>query len=110
MAPLRMTKGTVRLFFRTVAGAASAAAGSPTPLGPPPPAEGLEAWINIRVIQKLAHHTTAVIAAVVLFWFVGFLVQHLLHDSVIKRCVLLVDEFVLLCLFVYFTYELIIAL
>jgi hypothetical protein len=51
-----------------------------------------------------------VVAAVVLFWFVGFIVQHLLHDSLIKRCVLLVDEFVLLCLFVYFAYELIVFL
>jgi hypothetical protein len=83
---------------------------SPTPLGHPPPAEGLEAWINLRVIQKLTHHTSAVIAAVVLFWFVGFIVQHLLQDSIIKRCVLLVDEFVLLCLFIYFAYELIIFL
>ena len=82
----------------------------PSSPGHAPAAEGLEAWINIRVIQKLAHHTSAVIAAVVLFWFVGFIVQRLLHDSVIKRCVLLVDEFVLLCLFVYFAYELIIFL
>jgi len=122
---LRMTRRASTLFVGAVASAAAslvllcgicaandsgAAVNSPTPLGHPPPAEGLEAWINLRVIQKLTHHTSAVIAAVVLFWFVGFIVQHLLHDSVIKRCVLMVDEFVLLCLFVYFAYQLIIFL
>ena len=71
---------------------------------------GVEDWINIEAIQLLTHHTSAVIAAVVLFWFVGFLVQHLLHEGTLKRCVLLVDEFVLLCLFVYFAYELFIFL
>jgi hypothetical protein len=51
-----------------------------------------------------------VIAAVVMFWLVGFIVQHLLHEGVLKRCVLLVDEFVLLCLFVYFAWELFVYL
>jgi hypothetical protein len=41
-----------------------------------------------------------------LFWAVGFIVQHLMQDGTFKRCVLLVDEFALLCLFVYFAYEL----
>ena len=81
---------------------------SPTPLGhgPSPAPEGLEAWINLRIIQRLAHHTSAVVAAVVLFWFLGFIVQHLMHDGPIKRAVLIFDEFVLACLFVYFAYEL----
>jgi hypothetical protein len=70
----------------------------------------VEDWINIRALQLLAHHTSAVIATVVLFWLVGFIVQHLLHEGVLKRCVLIVDEFVLLCLFVYFAYELFIFL
>lgn len=83
---------------------------APAPHAHPTQAQGLEAWVNVQVIQKLAHHTSAVIAAVVLFWFVGFIVQHLLHEGTLKRCVLMVDEFVLLCLFVYFAYELIIYL
>jgi hypothetical protein len=77
------------------AGAAPAAVGG-----------GIEEWINIEAIQLLTHHTSAVIAAVVMFWFVGFMVQRLMHDTMLRRCVLLVDEFVLLCLFVYFAYEL----
>ena len=67
---------------------------------------GIEQWINVNAIQVLAHHTSAVVAAVVMFWLVGFMVQRLMHDTVLRRCVLLVDEFVLLCLFVYFAYEL----
>lgn len=63
-------------------------------------------WVNVRAIQTLGHHTSTVIVAVVLFWLVGLTVQRLLHDGVIKNCVLWFDEFVLLCLFVYFAYEL----
>ncbi|MGO9266292.1 MAG: hypothetical protein ACLQBA_15670 [Candidatus Binataceae bacterium] len=83
---------------------------SPTPLGHPPPAEGLEAWIDLQVIQKLAHHTSGVIAAVVLFSLVGFVVQRLMHDTWVKRCVLLIDELVLLGLFVFFAYRLFVFL
>lgn len=63
-------------------------------------------WINLDAIKLLTHHTSAVIVAVVLFWFVGFVVQRLLPEGLIRHCVLLLDEFVLLCLFVYFAYEL----
>jgi hypothetical protein len=121
-----MTKRASTLFLEAVSSAAAslglrggvcaandsgAAVASQTPLGhSPPPTEGLEAWINIRVIQKLTHHTSGVIAAVVLFSLVGFVVQRLMHDTWIKRCVLLVDELVLLGLFVYFAYQLFIFL
>ena len=63
-------------------------------------------WVNLDAIKLLTHHTSAIIAAVVLFWFVGFVVQRLLPAGLIRHCVLLLDEFVLLCLFVYFAYEL----
>ena len=85
--------------------AAMMAAG-PTANGGGPAIGGIEQWINVNAIQVLAHHTSAVVAAVVMFWLVGFMVQRLMHDTVLRRCVLLVDEFVLLCLFVYFAYEL----
>jgi hypothetical protein len=89
----------------------AAGAGSPSPLSHPPlPTEGLEAWINVRLIQKLSHHVSGVIATVVLFSLVGFSVQRLMHDTWVKRCVLLIDQLVLLGLFVYFVYELIIFL
>ena len=64
------------------------------------------AWINLEAIQLLTHHTSAVVAAVILFWLVGWLVRRMLHDSIIKRAVLLLDEMVLLCIYAYFAYEL----
>jgi hypothetical protein len=67
---------------------------------------GIARWINFEAIQLLTHHTTGVVAAVVLFWFVGWLVRRMLHDSIIKRAVLLLDEFALFCIFAYFAYEL----
>jgi uncharacterized membrane protein YGL010W len=67
---------------------------------------GITRWINFEAIQLLTHHTSAVVAAVILFWFVGWLVQRTLHNSIMKRIVLLLDELVLLCIFAYFVYEL----
>ena len=67
---------------------------------------GLTGWINFEAIQLLTHHASAIVAAVVLFWFVGWLVRRMLHDSIMKRTVLLLDELVLLCIFAYFAYEL----
>jgi len=63
-------------------------------------------WINVDAIKLLTHHTSAILVAVAAFWFVGFVVQRLLPAGLIRHCVLLLDEFILLCLFVYFTYEL----
>ena len=67
---------------------------------------GLSEWVNLNAIKLLTHHTSAILVAVVLFWFVGFVVQRLLPEGLIRHCVLAVDEFVLLCLFIYFAYEL----
>ena len=66
----------------------------------------IEDWINIEIIQKLAHHTSAIVAAVAMFAFVGFILQRLLHDSFFKRFFLIFDEVVLLGLFVYLAYDL----
>jgi len=66
----------------------------------------IENWINLEIIQKLAHHTSAVVAAVAMFALVGFIVQRLLHDSVFKHAVLIFDEIVLLGLVVYLAYDL----
>jgi uncharacterized membrane protein YGL010W len=67
---------------------------------------GVAGWINLEVIQLLTHHTSSVVVAVVLFWLVGLVIQRMLHDSIMKRAVLLLDEVVLLCIFAYFAYEL----
>jgi heme A synthase len=71
---------------------------------------GITRWINLEAIQLLSHHTSAVVAAVVLFWLVGWLVRRMLQDSIMKRAVLLLDEVVLLCIFAYFAYELLLFL
>jgi hypothetical protein len=75
-----------------------------------PSPRGLAYWLNVEAIQLLTHHTSAVIAAVVLFWLVGWVVSKLLHDSAMKRAVLLLDEVVLVCIFAYFAYELLFLL
>jgi hypothetical protein len=67
---------------------------------------GITHWINFEAIQLLSHHTSAVVAAIFMFWFVGWLIRRMLDDSIMKRVVLLLDELVLLCIFVYFAYEL----
>jgi hypothetical protein len=67
---------------------------------------GVAGWINLEVIQLLTHHTSSVVVAVVLFWLVGLVIRRMLHDSIMKRAVLLLDEVVLLCIFAYFVYEL----
>jgi hypothetical protein len=67
-------------------------------------------WLNVEAIRLLTHHTSVVIAAVVLFWLVGWLVRKLLEDGAMKRVVLLLDEFVLVCIFAYFAYELLFVL
>lgn len=71
---------------------------------------GVAGWINLEAIRLLSHHTSAVVAAVVLFWFVGWLIRRMLEDSIMKRAVLLLDEVVLLCIFAYFAYELLFVL
>jgi len=75
----------------------SAGAGTP---------EGLSGWIHVEAIRVLVHHTSAVVAALVLFALVGFLTRYLMHEGLIKRAVLWFDEIVLLGLFIYFAYEL----
>ena len=66
----------------------------------------LAGWIHLEAIRALVHHTSAVVAAVVLFALVGFLTERLMHESPIKRAVRWIDELVLLGLLIYFAYEL----
>jgi len=71
---------------------------------------GVAGWINLEIIQLLTHHTSAVVAAVALFWLVGWVVRRMLADSIMKRAVLLLEEVVLFCIFAYFAYELLFVL
>jgi hypothetical protein len=70
----------------------------------------VERWVNIEILQKLVHHTTAVIAAVLMFWLVGLLLRKLLHEGFIKRAVLLLDDFVLFALFAFLAWEILAGL
>jgi hypothetical protein len=72
--------------------------------------EKLAHWIDLESIKLLTHHTSAVITAVLLTALVGFLVQRLLHDGFAKKCILWLDEFLIVGLFVWFAYELFLAL
>jgi hypothetical protein len=71
---------------------------------------GLADWIHVSAIQALFHHTSAVIAALIASAVLGYLVQRLLHDGPVKRAILLLDELMVFCLFLYFAYELLTSL
>ena len=71
---------------------------------------GLSDWIHVGAIQALFHHTSAIIAALIASAIVGFVVQRMLHDGPIKRAILLLDELLVLCLFLFFAYELLSSL
>ena len=63
-------------------------------------------WIDLETIRLLTHHGSAVIAAVLFTALVSFVVQRSLHDSFAKNLILLMDELVLLGLFLWFAYQL----
>ncbi len=72
--------------------------------------EKLAHWIDLEAIKLLAHHTSAVVTAVFLTALVGYLVRRLLHDGLAKKCILWIDELLVVGLFVWFAYELFLAL
>jgi multisubunit Na+/H+ antiporter MnhE subunit len=67
-------------------------------------------WVHVNAIQALFHHTSAVIAALIVSAVLGYLVQRLLHDGPVKRAILMLDELMVFCLFLYFAYELLTSL
>lgn len=72
--------------------------------------ENLADWLDLESIKLLTHHTSAVVTAVLLTALVGYLVQRLLHDGFAKKCILWIDELLIVGLFVWFAYELFLAL
>ena len=72
--------------------------------------EKLAHWFDLEAIKLLTHHTSAVVTALVLTALVGFLVQRLLHDGFAKKCILLIDELLIVGLFVWFAYQLFLSL
>ena len=71
-----------------------------------PEMDELAQWLDLEAISLLTNHTSAVITALALSSLLGFLVQRLLHDGFAKKCILILDELLLVCLFVWFAYEL----
>ncbi|MGD0073432.1 MAG: hypothetical protein ABSD31_03735 [Candidatus Binataceae bacterium] len=67
-------------------------------------------WIDLEAIRLLSHHASAVVTAVVLTGIVGYLVQRLLHDGFAKKCILWIDEVMIVGLFLWFAYKLFLSL
>ena len=68
--------------------------------------EHVERWIDVEAIKLLTHHTSAVLSAVLLTALVAFLVQKVLHDGFAKHAILMIDEVLIIGLFLYFAYKL----
>jgi len=68
--------------------------------------EHVERWIDVETVKLLTHHTSAVLSAVLLTALVAYLVQKILHDGFAKQAILLIDEVLIIGLFLYFAYKL----
>jgi len=78
--------------------------------GTSPPASAfgsLEHWIDIEIVQKLVRHTVSVVVAVIVFFLVGKLLRRLVHEGLIKRVILFVDDFVLFVFLAFLGWEII---
>jgi len=60
----------------------------------------LNDWIHFDAIRLLVHHATAVIAAIFLFGVTGRLIAYLIPNGHAKKVVLMVDDVILLAVFV----------
>jgi len=72
--------------------------------------ENLAHWLDLEAIRLLTHHTSAVVTAVTLTAIVAYLVRRLLHDGFAKQCILWIDEFLIVGLFLWFAYKLFLSL
>jgi hypothetical protein len=70
----------------------------------------IEHWINLEAVQLLAHHASAVIAAIVIFAFVARLAIWLLPHGVVREVVVVIDDIVLILLLVYFGWDMLVYL
>ncbi len=67
-------------------------------------------WIDLEAIKLLTHHASAVVTAVALTAIVAYLVRRLLHDGFAKKCILWIDEVMIVGLFLWFAYKLFLSL
>jgi hypothetical protein len=70
----------------------------------------IEQWVNFDAIQLLVHHASAVVAAIVIFALVARLAIWLLPHGLVRKIVVVIDDFVLIGLLVYFGYEMFVYL
>ncbi|HTJ08045.1 MAG TPA: hypothetical protein VL393_00030 [Candidatus Binataceae bacterium] len=70
----------------------------------------IEQWVNFDAIQLLVHHASAVVAAIVIFALVARLAIWLLPHGLVRKIVVIIDDFVLIGLLVYFGYEMFVYL
>jgi uncharacterized protein YecT (DUF1311 family) len=66
----------------------------------------LSEWIHIDAIQALVHHASAVVVAIFLFALTARLITYLIPDGHAKKLVILIDDVILLSVFVLAGYRL----
>jgi uncharacterized protein YecT (DUF1311 family) len=57
-------------------------------------------WVHLEAIQAIVHHATAAIAAIFLFAVTARLIAYLIPAGHLKRVVIIVDDIILLAIFV----------
>lgn len=70
----------------------------------PPPEHG---WIHVIAVRALVHRTSAVVAALLMFGLVGYLIRTILDPGPLKKIVLWIDEIILVLLLLYFAWGLV---
>ena len=63
------------------------------------------AWIDIPSLQILCKHASGVLVALLLFWVIGLCLKWTLRDGVLREMVVVVDEFVLVGLLLWFAFQ-----
>ena len=66
--------------------------------------------MNLEAIQLLVHHASAVVAAIIIFALVARLAIWLLPHGFVRKVVVVIDDFVLIGLLLYFGYEMFVYL
>jgi hypothetical protein len=64
----------------------------------------------MEAIQLLVHHASAVVAAIIIFALVARLAIWLLPHGFVRKVVVVIDDFVLIGLLLYFGYEMFVYL
>src|SRR5271170_2041437 len=63
-------------------------------------------WVHLQAIQALVFHATAVLTTLLLTAVTGFMIQRVMHEGLIKRIVILIDQIAAALLILFFVAEL----